>query len=87
MIIKSNRTMAYEKFMFLDNGQLFSIDNLYGDTIKRYFIKIKGITVPNQPGSAFTGCGYAVNLENGDFVAIKLDKKVILETGSITLED
>lgn len=94
MKIQINKKIAYEKFMFLDEGQLFSINNLYSETdksIKRYFIKInpKNIPVNLKPSDAidYFSCGYAVNLESGEFTVVKLDTKVILENGYLMLEE
>lgn len=96
MKIQINKKIAYEKFMFLEEGQLFSIDDLYNEkdkTLKRYFIKINPITIPNElkpkdnTDIVNFGYGYAVDLESGDFTIIKLDKNVILENGYLMLED
>ena len=92
MIIKSNRKILYEYFFNLTNGQLFSIDDLYSEkdkSIKRYFIKMNPRTIANKPNPNDTidNYGYAVDLESGDFIVVKFDKKVILEKGHIMLED
>lgn len=69
--------------MFLGEGQLFSID----DHVKRYYIKINSRSIPIKINGNREEFGFAVDLESGEFLFIKLDKKVILENGYVMLED